>query len=414
MSFSGASGLQESVRDALGGDNRVEVISESDVAQAEARFSVSSHESRAFADFVDELHADLVFEGDTQGRGARRSLTLRVVDARGRDLGHERILMRAGSGRADGVALRLLGDALVARERTEQEPARTPVEADTREDEPVRESAHNDERERDDERDDERDHESRREHSRREEPTHYTYSAPIFVIAGGVTIRSRNVDIALSDGMRRRLSAWFPELHVFAELRPLATDSSVARGIFLRGEFAQEVGLTLRNDNTSTNFDPNFYRFLFQAGLLFPVEQVVEIGPDLGFGMDIYDLKTNTTLPSAQYMYARAALRSRIRLIGEEFVLDASAALRIAFSRGELSEGFGAGGSTVGIDIGGGFSGAFDNGLFYTLHVHWVNYWLTFSGDPSMAWNDLGYRIGGVNGVDGSVRFTFAAGYAFR
>lgn len=228
----------------------------------------------------------------------------------------------------------------------------------------------------------------------------------IFVVRLGLVLRTRDAEAVLSSGMPRswRSEPIYAELHAGFELRPLAQNDDLARGIFLRGEFANAVGLGTR-DPRGGEVSTHFWRLAADLGYLFPIGPVVEIGASFGFGYDAYSLGANTEFPSVELPHLRPGIRGRLRLLDELIVVGIDSGLRIALDRGAVSAAFGRG-DTLGFDVGGSVSGALDFGLAYSVDLSWVGYWHGFSGGGTLG--------DGQNGVEHGFRALLAVGYGFR
>lgn len=228
----------------------------------------------------------------------------------------------------------------------------------------------------------------------------------LFVARLGLVLRTRDAETVLSSGMPRSWHAepLYAELHVGLELRPLAQSNDLGRGLFLRAEFANAVGLGTR-DPSGGAVNTHFFRVAGDVGYLLPVGSAVEVGVAFGFGWDAYLLGTNFEFPSVEIPHLRPALRGRLRLIDELVVVGIESGLRIGLDRGGLTPAFG-GGDTIGFDVGGSISGALDFGLAYNVDVTWVGYWHSFSGGGGLG--------DGQNGTEQGVRFLLSLGYAFR
>jgi hypothetical protein len=228
----------------------------------------------------------------------------------------------------------------------------------------------------------------------------------IFVVRLGLVLRTRDAEAVLSSGMPRswRSEPIYAELHAGLELRPLAQNDDMGRGLFLRGEFANAVGLGTR-DPRGGEVSTHFWRVAADLGYLFPIGSVVELGASFGFGYDAYSLGANNEFPSVELPYLRPGVRGRLRLLDELIVVGIDSGVHIALDRGAVSAAFGRG-DTIGFDVGGSVSGALDFGLAYSVDLSWVGYWHGFSGGGTLG--------DGVNGVEHGFRALLALGYGFR
>jgi hypothetical protein len=338
--------------------------------------------------------ADLVIEGAVTG--SRRSRRLEVVasDAAGRELARETISVRSGgAGRRalDQGISDLLSAALPALAAAPPPAAPTPVRmADAATDRPEDAPPAGP---------------SSPPPPSRTEDGELGPNPPLLALRLGAVMRTRDAEALLLAGSPRswRSEPVYVELYAGVELRPLASADDLARGLYLRAEFAGAVGLGSR-DPMGRDVSTQFFRAGGDVGYLAPVGAVVEVGGGLGFGWDAYLLGANPNYPSVELPHLRPHLRSRLRLAGELVVIGVEAGLRIPVDRGALTAAFGRG-DTLGFDASASVSGTADFGLSYALDLSWAGYWHSFSG---------GGAIGtGVSGVEHGFRLLVAAGYAF-
>jgi hypothetical protein len=339
--------------------------------------------------------ADLVITGEVSGSRRARRVDLVAYDANGREIGRETVRVRpGGAGRraVDRGVNDLLADALpqlgsrsggdAGAAPVHTTPAEVEEEEEAVGDEPAEPSAPSTGR------------------------GEFGANPLLFVVRLGVSIRTRDAEAVLSSGMPRswRSNPVYAELHAGFELRPLAQQNDLSRGLFIRGEFANAVGLgTLSPSGQAV--DTHFWRVGGDLGYLLPVGPAVEVGLAFGAGYDAYDLGANTEFPSVDLIYLRPALRGRLRLVDEVVVVGLESGLRVAIDRGPISAAFG-GGDTIGFDVGASVSGALDFGLAYSVDMTWVGYWHSFSGGGTLAT--------GQDGTEHGFRVLVSAGYAFR
>lgn len=338
--------------------------------------------------------AQLVITGSVSGSRRARRVDLVAYDASGREIGRETVRVRSGSaGRraVDRGINDLLADALpqLASGSGGGETSTAPTAP-----------AHTEPTEAEEE-------EEAEEVSTPSATRSDLGANPLlFVVRLGVSIRTRDAEAVLSSGMPRswRSNPVYAELHAGLELRPLAQENDLSRGLFIRGEFASAVGLGTLSPSGSP-VDTQFWRVGGDLGYLLPVGPAVEVGLAFGAGYDAYDLGTNTEFPSVDLIYLRPALRGRLRLVDEVVVVGLESGLRIAVDRGPITAAFG-GGDTIGFDVGANVGGAFDFGLAYQIDLTWVGYWHSFSGGGTLAT--------GQDGTEHGFRVLISAGYAFR
>jgi hypothetical protein len=224
----------------------------------------------------------------------------------------------------------------------------------------------------------------------------------VTVMLGGV-LRSREISIHSSDGRWHEYGASpYAELTGRIEVRPLAHERSLARGLDAWGEFASALALGGRGAD-GADLGTQFFRFQANVGYLLPIDSAAELGAGVGFGWDAYLLAPNGSIPGVEYPYLRPVVRGRIRLAGEAAVLTMEAAYRALLSRGALSTAFGTGGDSVGVDLAASIGGALDFGLSYGVEIAWAGFFHTFSDGTMHA-----------SGIDGGYRATAMLGFALR
>jgi hypothetical protein len=389
----GASGVRRQVQAALSRDPRVEAVDLDLVESAADRSGAHSSGRDGIPELARELSAQMVIQGVVTGHGRRQRIRLTARDAQGTEIGSSGGAVRGGGiGRAvesllDEALPQLSATATSSRIASAASTGHRMAVVDEVSDREDEEQAQ------DTDRDDGYD-------EGRERP--WDMRAPFLSIQLGVVPRSRETDVTFEDPRQtRRYRAWYPELAVRAELRPLARDVGLARAIYGRIQFAHGVGLTSRVDATGQPVDTAFYRLDIGAGALFPLADAFDLGVELGIGWDTYNLADNPLLESAEYVYIRPALRARVRLFREIVILAADIGVRPVLSRGDLNQ-YGSGGDTIGFDVGGGLGGGYalagDVGLSYAIELAWVGYWMNFSGrmgaDAARSGTDSSLRIG--------------------
>lgn len=382
--------LRRSFSRALEDSGFVSVVPEDDVDRA-------AEGGASLADVARATSSQLVVAGSASGSRRSRRLEVVAYDANGREVARETIRVRTGgAGRRaldEGVS-NLLSAAL---------PAIGSGAAPAHHEEIVEE-----EEEEDVGGDEDAEGSSERGAERPSTPGtsdgDFGPGPPIFAIRLGVVLRTRDAETLLIAGSPRswRSDPMYLELHAGLELRPLAQAQDLARGLYLRAEFANAVGLGSR-DAMGRDVATHFFRAGGDAGYMLPVGAVVEVGGGLGFGWDAYNLGANQNYPGVELPQLRPHVRGRLRLVRELVVVGLESGLRIALDRGTISAAFG-GGDTIGFDVGANVTGTFDFGLTYIVDLSWAGLWHSFSGG--------GLLGDGVSGVEHGFRVLIGAGYA--
>ncbi len=333
--------------------------------------------------------ARVLVSGSTAGRATRRTFELVASDAQGTELATQsgRVGRGAAGRRAVADATRSLIDNAIARLPAEPSQAETSTEiepADTTETQtpPVEAGP---------------------------TTTNAATDPPIVGILVGAVFRNRTADVRLENGGSQIYdSGFYVELAAGLEIRPLAHDPGLGRGLFLRASYAHAVGLGTQDCGSGTcqRYDTTFFRAYGDVGFLFDLGRVVEIGAGLGFGYDAYQIADNRVMPGVEYPFLRPGIRGRIRVLEEMVVLDADVGFRALFGRDRLSTAFGPTGDSFGIDAGLGVTGIFDFGLMYRADFTWASYWHSFGGGGTLQT--------ATSGVDQGIRIGVMLGYGFR
>lgn len=362
----GADAIRAQVHEALGEDSRLDVAA-LDEGSPDARILVS---------------------GSTSGRASRRTFELVASDAQGNELATQsgRVGRGAAGRRAVGDATRALVDAAIPRlppAPAEEEPIETdttPAETTPVETRPAGEAT----------------------------PTPGSDPAILSLLAGAV-FRNRTSEVRLENGGSQLYdSGFYVELAAAAELRPLAHDPGLARGLFVRAQYAHAVGLGTQDcgGGSCQRYDTTFFRVYGDVGFLFDLGRVVELGAGVGFGFEAYQIADNRVMPGVEYPYLRPAVRGRIRILEELVVLDAEVGLRSLFGRDRLGTAFGPNGDSLGMDAGLGVTGLLDFGLTWRADFTWASYWHSFAGGGTLQ--------NGQSGTDQGIRIGVMLGYGLR
>lgn len=392
FSGTGASGARRQVQSALERDSRVRPVDLDRVDRAADRVGAGSESESGITDVAQELEARLIVQGRVSGRGRRRRLSLIARDETGREVGSASASMRGnGVARAVGIVLDEAIDGLPP--PAPEEVEEPPEIADDGEEGQDEEAAY----EESDSASDSGGAEARPLSSR----------APLLNVQLGVGTRTRDARVSILDSSDRTWTARpvYAELGVRTELRPLAGDPGLLRGLYGNFSFMHSVGLSSAPSDCTPSAtedckrDTNFFRVAFAVGFLFPLIDALDLGIEFGAGWDVYNLEANPTMRNAEYVYLRPAIRGRVRFAGELIGLDAEIGFRPTLSRGEIDAM--QGGDTFGFDVGGGLSGAIplsdSIGLTYGVSIAWVSYWLQYrtSGAPGeiTSGSDQGVRV---------------------
>jgi hypothetical protein len=222
-------------------------------------------------------------------------------------------------------------------------------------------------------------------------------------IGGSARLR----DAAFDEPEGTRFSrAWYPSIDIHAELRPFANVDALERGFFIRTAFFHSVGLRSRGMNEEV-VDTTFFGFSLDSGLLIAIERDIEIGFQVGIGVDHYGLgDTAMLVPSAAYGSLRPGLRGRVRIIQELLTLELNVDYRWVFERGQLSAAFGSNGESHGVDAGLVLGGAVDVGFSWGIAAELVAVVHQFhAGESPPEWvaasggRDIGMRLGARIGI---------------
>jgi len=336
--------------------------------------------------------ARILVSGSTSGRATRRRFELVASDAEGNELATQsgRLARGAGGRRAVEDATRTLIDAAVDA-LPQAPPDTTGAEPTGGETTPVGGA------------------EAGGEQAPSTGPTDANRDPAIVALRAGVVIRNRTSDIRLENGGSQLYdSGFYIELAAHAEVRPLAHDPGLGRGLFFRVDYAHAVGLGTQDCGTTPcqRFDTTFFRVYGDAGFLFGLGDVAELGAGVGFGFEAYQIADNRVMPAVEYPYLRPGIRGRIKIIQELFVIDADVGYRALFGRGGLSTAFGPSGDSFGFDAGLGLGGLFDFGLMWRADFTWASYWHSFGGGGTLQ--------NGQSGTDQGVRIGLSLGYGIR
>lgn len=377
-----AGAIRRAVERAL--EDRADLVGSDEAGEAAERAGVSGTAPGGVAELARAVGAELVVQGEVTGPRRAQRVALIVRGADGTELARGSATLRRGrrgqSAFARQVA-RIFDEAVRATPAPVEEPVLPPVEEEEApEPEPAPASAAPED------------------------------GLALLAITAGLGVRSRNADVQLVPMGNRAWSGVFPEIVIGAEARPFALESHLGRGLFVQAAFAHSVGLGSRPDGTTDSVETNFVRFAVGAGWLAPIEQVAEVGVGLTVGYDGYHLGPNVVMPTAEYVFVRPAVRGRIRVMQEAFVIDAEIGYRGVVGVGAIGPFFGTGVDAHGVDLGVGVGGNLftiaELGFTWSARLDWAGHFLSFSG--------MGSDSAGQSGSESSVRGTFVVGWSFR
>lgn len=334
--------------------------------------------------------ARILVSGSTSGRATRRSFELVASDANGNELATQsgRLGRGAAGRRSVEDATRSLMDAAVGALPAEPSAAIEPVEGEGSSEGSAGTGP---------------------SEAGPSGPTDPSHDPAIVAIRAGAVFRNRTSDVRLVNGGSQLYdSGFYVELAAALEVRPLAHDPGLGRGLYLRADYAHAVGLGTQDCGSGTcqRFDTTFFRVYGDAGFLFGLGDVAELGAGVGFGFEAYQIADNRVMPGVEYPYLRPGIRGRIKIIQEMLVIDADVGYRALFGREGLGTAFGPSGDSFGFDAGLGVGGLFDFGLMWRADFSWASYWHSFGGGGTLQT--------GESGTDQGVRIGLSLGYGIR
>lgn len=377
----GARSLQRLVERVL--EDRAELVDRGEVSDAAERAGVSGTGASGVSELASAVGARVIVQGEVGGSRRAQRVSLVVRGADGTELARGNATLRRGR-RGRGAFDRQVGrvfDQAVSALPSTPEPIEEPIAEPEPEPEPVAPS---------------------------ETPQD---GLALVAITAGLSVRTRDAHLVLAGtGTRTYASGAFPEIVLGVEARPFANESHLGRGLFLQGSFAHSVGLGSQTMGAADSVSTNFARFALGAGWLAPIEEVAEVGAGLTVGYDGYHLGPNVVLPTAEYVFIRPAVRGRVRVMREAFVIEAELGYRGVVGIGALGPAFGeqagAHGVDVGIGIGGNLFTVLEQGFTWAARFEYVGYFLSFSGN--------GTDADGQSGTEEALRGTLLIGWSFR
>ncbi len=205
----------------------------------------------------------------------------------------------------------------------------------------------------------------------------------------GMQGRTRDARVDLTDGGARTYEAGlYPELTLRLESFFLRNAEGAARGLYAELALAFALGLSSNevvmdgSGGTTTNdVDTTAWRLLVQVGYQLPLmNDRLLVGALVGFGVDTFDLGTNSTFFSSRYTQLRAGLVAQLQILRELLVARLDAGFRPVFGTGDLETQHGGAGSTRGFDVGLALTGRLDPGFAYGLRFAFTRYALGLGG----------------------------------
>jgi hypothetical protein len=359
------------------------------------------------------LELELIVTGSVTGRGRRARARIRFVDADGDELASIRVraptnrrsrraFARAVGGGFDRAIAGLEGATVDTAEATEER------EEEEEEGEEAGEAEEEEEEEDDDEEEeDEQPREDGDEVDGEDERVFPTGgSHPLLRALVGMDARNRQATFHLDNGLERAYEAFFPQVSLELEIRPLSFVGNALGGLFVAFDGAVAVALGSSEELPSGAVVPietQAYRFTVAIGYLLDLE-VLEIGVSAGFAYDTFELSTNDTIPSATYVSLRPGLLARVPIMDRLLVAFLDGAVRLALDTGDLTPSLGEATSALGFDATVGVMGALDVGFTWSVRAGYVGYALSFQGtatlpdDTAVDGFDGGFHFGGQIG----------------
>lgn len=331
-------------------------------------------------DVADALDLEVVVGGRVEGRGRRASVSLYALDRRGTELATREVAHATRS-------------SVRAASRSIAEEAVSVLEArraEARERRERRESAAV----------------ARAERRRSTERAAARRSGEALLDADlGLGLATRSATIALASGGERRYDGGLhPELSIRAEARPFRGSSGALRGVVVGLEGATAVAArSWSSGEESEEIDTSAWRLSASVGYRFAAGPV-EIGPTLGWGLDVFELGTNQVMPSASYHHLRIGGGARLSLLDGLLRIHAAGGYRYVLSAGDIVEAFGDRTSVGGYDLSAGAVVRPVGGLRIGLDLGMTRYGLAFDGS--------GEGANATEGSDSRLRATLFAGWS--
>lgn len=376
-----ADDAREAVTSAL--MTEVQLVAEDTAIAAAEDLGVDVGSSEGFAALVQHLEIDLVVAGEIEGRGARATTTIMVVDAAGDELARRSGPSPSGAARLGEVgatAVLAIQDAqaeIGRRANPQPEPPVAPqpvVPVQPREPEP-------------------------------EEPDAIGWAQKQLLFLAGIRLRTVGTYVADENGLEHFFEAdAYPEIDLELVFRPwFAAEEAEMRGLMFGVQGAFSAGIAYYGpDGVARGMTS--YRFLIELAYGVMIEDVVEIIAALGFGLDGVSLDVADAFPSTLYSFLRPAVTGRFRIVPDFLIAEAGIGARIGLDGGPLNAAYGPSLVYGGLDVFVGVTGSIPEGFAWSARFGYVYHALDFSGA-------MGTYANGDSGIDEAIEGRFLVGW---
>lgn len=164
---------------------------------------------------------------------------------------------------------------------------------------------------------------------------------PWFVLDAGLAVRGRYAEVSIPNG--QSLVHRAPLIGEFVSqlsIRPLApTEDPWLSGFVLRG-YAQ-VALAFGGDSPGGAIGGESYGGGGHLGWLLSIDDLVEIGPLIGLGYQLFALDDNAFFPTSEYLRFDALVRASLPLISRRLSIAVEAGYQRTMTGGPLATEFG-------------------------------------------------------------------------
>ena len=367
----------------------VELVDEEQAVGTAQSLGVDVSTPDGMAQVVESMGITLVVTGSVEGRGRRATTTIVVVDPRGNELARRdgpSPRRRRDLPDISQAALDAVNEAQAVLDQQRQAAAAAAAAAAEPEPDPV-------------------DYE---DPGAVEEPEgEVAWRQPMII--GLVGLRIRSVSTSVRDASFRRhffAADPYPDIDLRLEARPLAERNDAARGLLFAAEGSFSVGINyLRGDGQQRGMTSMHFRV--DAGYGYTIEDILEVGGTVGFGMDGVFLDAPDGFPSQLFSYLRPGVFGRVRAYEELLMVEAGLGGRIGLDGGDVAPAFGPGMFFGGVDLYLGMSGFLEMGLTWAARFGYSYQELSFDGAGGAFGN-------GEAGIDETFEGRFLIGYAYR